>query len=96
MKILMIRLSSLSIEHKDNLKVGVIYSDVLDIILIPQLLDEKSGVLYSTEPGRWIDQRRLKSPCRHVVQIKGLSLFPFRTILRVQVTFQHYEQQWEI
>jgi hypothetical protein len=72
------------------------YSDVLDIILIAQLLDDKSGVAYSTEPGRWINQGSPRSTCRHVVQIKGLSLFPFGTILRVQVTFQHYKQQWEI
>jgi len=71
------------------------YSDILDFILIPQLLDDKSGVLYSTT---WaVDRpREATSPCRHIVQIKGLSLFSFGTILRVQVTFQHYEQQWEI
>jgi len=34
------------------------YSYVLDIILVAQLLDDKSGVVYSTEPGRWINQVR--------------------------------------
>jgi len=38
--------------------VGIMYSDVLDIILVAQLLNDKSGVVYSTEPGRWINQGR--------------------------------------